>query len=320
MLPMRYRTLGMTQLQVSELSLGTLGQGVDEYGLYAPDEPRRVEKRDSVALLLRAFEGGVNFVDTSPDYGRAEAIIGEALSEWGEPVVVATKVSCAVPEGCTHRDHVRESIEASRRSLKVERLDVIQLASATAEDIAQDELLEALIEARDEGLVGHLGAAVHGSTDALAAMGHEAIDMVQVPFNLLDQRASADVFPAVMATESETTRKKVALIVRWALLKGVLTSRRGHLPANLSPLREAADRAERWAEKNGDDLTTGALRFCLAHQEICSVLVGVRTIEELEVALGAAESELLHRHRIDNADRLALDDETLIDPCGWAIP
>lgn len=320
MLSMRYRTLGTTPLQVSELSLGTQEQGLDEYGLYAPDEPRRAEQKESVELLLHAFEEGVNFVETSPDYGRAEAIVGEALSGWREPIVVATTVSCAVPEGRSPRDHVRESIEASRRSLNVERLDVVQLAHATVEDLERDELMEALVEAREEGLVGYLGAVVHGSSDAFAAIGHEAIDVVQVAFNILDQRASADVFPTAMKTEDEAPQKKAALIVRSALLKGVLTPRRLYLPDHLSSLREAADRAERWAAKNGDGLTAGALRFCLAHQEVSSVLVGVRTFEELDVALGAARAELLHRHRLDNADRLALNDETLIDPRRWGIP
>jgi len=307
---MRYRSFGSTGWDVSELSLGIAEQGLAEYGFYGLKDSRPADRRERVALLLHAFERGVTFVDTSSGHGEAEEVLGEALAAWREPVRVATKVSCTAPEERSLGEHVRESIEASLTMLGRERIDVVQLDDATAGDIGREELVGALADAREKGKIERVGAAVRTPEDALAAVRHEAIDVVQVAFNLLDQRAARQVFP-------EAEARGVALLVRSALLLGVLTSERRDLPEELATLRDAADRAERWAQKNGDDLTRGALRFCIAQREVGSVLVSVRSRAELDEVLAAADAEPLHSHRLANADRLALDDEALIDSRRW---
>ena len=89
---MGYRRFGKTGWKVSRLSLGAVELGLD-YGIYLPGESKKPTNSEAIRLLIKAFEYGINFVDTAPAYGASESIIGEALKQWSGRVYVATKVS-----------------------------------------------------------------------------------------------------------------------------------------------------------------------------------------------------------------------------------
>jgi len=311
----RYRRFGKTGWKVSQISLGTVELGV-VYGLYRPDEPDLPDEARSVKRLRQAFDLGINLVDTAPGYGRAEDLLGHALSQTNERVYVATKVSLP-PSGKEDVESVvRRSLEGSRQKLGRDRLDIVQVHNATAEDLARDQILDPLIEARNRGWIGHLGASVYGVDDALAACTHPEIAVVQVAYNLLDRRMESAVFAA--AAEHET-----ALLVRSALLKGVLTNRERELPAHLDGLKGPARQARAWADSFGEDLPRAAMRFCLHKSEIGSVLVGPRPgpgKDEFLQAVEIAAAPQLTEEELARAADLALDDEELIDPRKWGIP
>src|ERR1700675_2729600 len=104
---MDYIQLGTTDLRVSRLGVGTAAFGLDRYGITAPGEGS-VAPAEGVANIHRAVEGGVNFFDTAPSYGRSEELLGEALAEHKD-CLVATKVT--IPENA---DEISQS-ELARR-------------------------------------------------------------------------------------------------------------------------------------------------------------------------------------------------------------
>lgn len=309
---MRYRRFGRTGWRVSGLSLGTVELGM-EYGLYAPDEEPVPGDADARRILLSAFERGVNLVDTAPDYGLAEARLGAALTEWRGPVHVATKVAVpdrgASPAG--RRRAVVASLERSRARLGRDRLDLVQVHNATADDLREGEVLSILAEERDRGTLSWIGASVYGTAAALEALCRPEIAVLQVAYNLLDQRMGH----GVMAAAAETD---VAILCRSALLKGALSDRRGFMPEALGALRQGAERASAFAASRGESLPALAIRFCLSHPRVGSVLLGVRTVEELEAGIAAAGRGPLDGAEIAAVRALALDDEPLVDPGAWS--
>src|ERR1700675_3342550 len=130
---MDYIQLGTTDLRVSRLGVGTAAFGLDRYGITAPGEGS-VGRAEGIANIHRAVEGGVNFFDTAPAYGRSEELLGEALADHKD-CWVATKVT--IPANLDEisqselMDYVNKSLAESLRRLRREVLDVVQIHNAT---------------------------------------------------------------------------------------------------------------------------------------------------------------------------------------------
>jgi aryl-alcohol dehydrogenase-like predicted oxidoreductase len=306
--------LGRTGLNVSAVSFGTVSLGL-EYGIAAPGDHGKPPESDVAALLRRAVESGINFFDTAPGYGDSERLLGELLPpRW--PGYIATKVPVPrdpagrMVHGAALVREVRKSMETSLRVLRRPALDVLQIHNATVETIARGEMAEVLRDAREEGLVRFLGASVYTEAEALAVIDAGVFDVLQVAYNVLDQRMAEKVFTAA-------ERAGTGIVVRSALLKGALTSKAKWLPAELSLLRAGAERAMDALAGTWESLPEAALRFCLSTQRVSTVLAGIRTARELDQALGAAEAGPLPEDRMERTRNLALQDERLLNPVSW---
>ncbi len=313
---MNTRPLGRTGLTVSALSLGTVALGID-YGIQTPGEYGRPDDAAAIALLRAAVERGVTFVDTSPFYGESERVVGLALGD--DPrAIIATKV-WAGPGMAPGTEHltvpqaVARSLKASRRILRREVLDVVQVRNATLEIIQDGSATAALCDAKTSGLVRCVGATVYDEATALAVIRDGRFDLVQIALSALDQRMLARVMPAAAAAG-------VGVIVRSAFLKGALTPKAQWLPETLAPLRVAAERArDLLAGGSWDRLADAAMRFCLSVPDVSSVLTGARTLEELDEAIAAEAAGPLDAPTLAAAADLGLTDERLLNPAFWGI-
>src|SRR5215470_10816884 len=130
---MRYRRLGRTELQLSELSLGTVELGLN-YGI-APDGAGLAppSAAEATRLLHQAIDAGINFIDTARAYGTSEEVIGQALPpEKRDQLYLATKVTCLGPggqplSGESLRQHLRQSVTTSLRCLRTDWVDLLLL-------------------------------------------------------------------------------------------------------------------------------------------------------------------------------------------------
>ncbi len=308
---MRYQRFGRTGWDVSALSLGTVEFGV-EYGLYGCSEKRSLAAKDAVKIMLHAFEQGVNLVDTAPNYGESERVVGRALKEWSGEVFVATKITLT-QDKTTDINAIVRSIDASLHALGRDVLDLVQIHNATVADLQREELNTLFSQLRQAGKVRCFGTSLYGVDTAHAALDNEHIAVLQVAFNLLDQRMAESLFVAAK-------EKDIALLGRSALLKGALTERHHQLPPSLAKLKEGVLTAQAWAHRRDDRLSSYALHFCLSQPALSTVLIGVRTKEELDAALEVALRPPIFPQALDSARSLALQDETIIDPRNWAIP
>ncbi|MFO1487484.1 MAG: aldo/keto reductase [Verrucomicrobiota bacterium] len=308
---MNYRQLGRTGLRVSEIALGTVSLGAD-YGLPAPGEFGRPEKRDAVRVIHEAVEAGVNLFDTAPAYGEAEALLGEAIAKKSD-CFIASKVSLPSKASATPlREQIITSLEKSLRAVKREALDVVQIHNATVEVLRSGEILNILGEARKAGKVRYVGVSIYTEEEALTAIASNAVDMIQIAFSILDQRKADSVLPAAK-------KGNVGILTRSALLKGVLSAKAQHLPPEMAELKTAADRARQALKVSWDDLPTAAVRFCLDSAGIDSVLIGPRTSAELHQSLSVLKLAPLGRDFLAEARCLGLEDERLANPALWPI-
>ena len=313
---MKVRTLGRTGLTVSALSMGTVALGID-YGIQTPGAYGRPDEAAAIALLRAAVDRGLTFVDTSPFYGESERLVGEALGD-DSRATIATKV-WAGPGMAPGTEHltvpqaIARSIKASRRILRRDVLDVVQLRNATGDIIEDGTATAALCDAKASGLVTCIGATVYDEDTALAVIRDGRFDLLQVALSALDQRMLARVIPAAASAG-------IGVVVRSAFLKGALTPKAQWLPETLAPLREAATRArDRLAGGSWARLPDAAMRFCLSVPDVSSVLTGARTLAELDEAIAAEAAGPLDQDALASAADLALTDERLLNPAHWGI-
>jgi aryl-alcohol dehydrogenase-like predicted oxidoreductase len=311
---MDYTQLGATELRVSRLGVGTAAFGLDRYGITAPGEGN-VDPADAIANIHRAVEGGVNFFDTAPAYGRSEELLGQALADHKD-CLVATKVP--IPENVEEisqselMGYVNESLGESLRRLRREVLDVVQIHNATVRVLEQGNLVSCLERAREAGKLRYIGASVYGEEAALAAIATGKIQILQIALSLLDQRMCDKVIPAARTAG-------LGVLTRSALLKGALTKRARWLPPGLQALSQASERAAKELGTCWESLPRMALRFCLSVEGVHCVLSGVRNSAEIEDCLAACAEGPIAPVLLAKAWGLALRDDLVLNPSHWRL-
>lgn len=219
---MHYRTFGRTGWRVSEIGFGAWQLG-GQWGDVDDDE--------SVAALLHAYELGVNFVDTAQMYGsgHSEQVVGRSLREWRDgKIYVATKIqpiswpdpADADPDmrGRYPGWYLREGTDAALRRLGVERIDLMQLHCWVEDGLTSLDWLEVLNDLRNEGKIDHIGVSIRDFKphEGVRLARYGLVDSQQVIYNMFEQRAQDELFPAGQETGT-------AMIARVPLDSGALS-------------------------------------------------------------------------------------------------
>lgn len=280
-----------------------MGYGFRGSDGYSPPSPK-----DAIQLLRRAFDLGITLFDTAPTYGSSESLLGQAFHGASERPCIATKV--IVPKDRTAAEIIAASVESSLRNLRVETIDILQIHNMTAGALEREDVLNALTQAQRSGNVRWLGVSVDEEAAALQALFAPSIDTIQLPFNVLNQQFRARVFPTAAKTGQ-------GLLLRSAYLRGVLTSQLDSIPERLSILKQSALRAFTIAQNEAGTLAELALRFCLSFAPVASVIVGVKTMAELESNLRDANKGPLSPPTIEALAGVAVNDQILVNPIHW---
>jgi aryl-alcohol dehydrogenase-like predicted oxidoreductase len=328
------RILGRTGISVSELCLGAM-----MFGAWGNSD-----QEESVRIIHRALDAGINFVDTADVYsqGESEEIVGRALSDGRrEQVVLATKVHGQMGEdpnaqGNSRRWILREC-EASLRRLHTDWIDLYQIHRPDPScDI--DETLGALTDLVRAGKIRAFGSSTFPPSQIVEAQwvserrGRERFVCEQPPYSMLVRGVEAEVLPVC--------QRYGMGVIPWSPLAGGFLSgayRRGHaapastrsgrlphrydlsLPVNQRKL-EAADALAQLAAEAGISLIHLAIAFVLRHPAVTAAIIGPRTMEHLESQLGAAEVTL-DQATLDRIDQI-VPPGTNVNPAdaGWAPP
>lgn len=312
------RTLGRTGLRVSGLALGTVELGMD-YGLKVPGAYGQPSAAEAIRLVHVALDAGINLIDTARAYGDSEAVLGQALRDRRDQVILATKTTAHQSDGTPFagealKRHMLDSLDTSLQLLQTDYVDLWQIHNVDEALLAQAEIIAKVFDAaRQAGKVRAVGGSTYGTDAPLKALATDLFDALQVAYSVLDQRLADRVFP--LAAERD-----VGIVVRSILLQGVLTERGDHLPDRLAVLRDHSRQFRQLVAASPVELSPAqaALAFGLAHPQIGSVLVGVRTLAELEENLRATHIALPD-DLLGQLYQLRLDDPDLLSPSAWGL-
>jgi aryl-alcohol dehydrogenase-like predicted oxidoreductase len=302
---MKNRTLGRTGVKVSPLCLGAMMFGA----------MGNRDHDDSVAIIHKALDSGINFIDTADVYsaGESEEIVGKALKGRRDDVVLATKFHGNMgkdpnEQGNSRRWIVRE-VENRLRRLGTDWIDLYQVHRPSA-DTDIDETLGALSDLIHQGKIRYIGSSTFPAQEVVEAQwvaetrGRERFVCEQPPYSMLTRGIERDLLP--------TTLKYGMGTIVWSPLGGGWLSgryRKGveieesqrakripgrfdlSLPENQRKL-DAADELAQLAEKFGLTLVNMAIAFVIEHPGVTSAIIGPRTMEQLETQLGAGDITL----------------------------
>ncbi|HTP86894.1 MAG TPA: aldo/keto reductase [Bryobacteraceae bacterium] len=211
---MRYRSLGRTGWQVSEVSFGAWAIG-GSWGTVSDDE--------SMAALHQAIDSGVNFIDTADVYGdgRSERLIARLRRERRSEIVVATKAGRRlVPHTADgyNAANLTSFIERSLRNLETDCLDLVQLHCPPTDVYYRPEVFGVLDGMVQAGKIRFYGVSVERVEEALKAIEFPNVQTVQIIFNCVRQRPSELFFP-------EALRRNVGILARVPLASGLLSGK-----------------------------------------------------------------------------------------------
>jgi aryl-alcohol dehydrogenase-like predicted oxidoreductase len=267
--------------KLPHLGLGTVQFGL-EYGV--SNRQGRPAEREVAAILARAAEWGVGYIDTAPAYGDAEILVGRHLPR-DHKMRVVTKTP-ALPDAtidARYEQRVLDAVAASLDRLKVGAVHALLVhQSGDLGKPGWQRLVGAMNEVKARGLAAHVGVSIYEIDQLKLVESRLAPGLVQLPFNVFDRRFSESGALARLKAAG------VEVHARSAFLQGLLLMDPANLPEFFGPLREKiASLHRRWA-KQGLTPVAGCLAFMFQHAELDVVVVGVNSLTELDEIIAAA--------------------------------
>lgn len=212
---MKYRKLGKTNFNISEISLGTWqvgGKWGTEFNHQSADQ-----------IINTAIDNGVNFIDTADVYesGLSETAVGRVVRSRSERIYVGSKcgrfINPHISEGYQPAV-LQKYVEDTLKRTGLERLDLIQLHCPPTEVYYRPEIFGLFERLKEQGKILHLGVSVEKVEEALKAIQYDNVSTIQIIFNLFRQRPSELFF-------SEAEKRNIGVIVRVPLASGLLTGK-----------------------------------------------------------------------------------------------
>jgi aryl-alcohol dehydrogenase-like predicted oxidoreductase len=212
---MKYRKLGKTGFEISEISLGTWQVG----GVWGDE----FSHENADKILNSAFDAGINFIDTADVYGdgESEKAVGRFVKSRSERIFVATKCGRQLNPHTNEAYQpavLRKFVENSLKNMGLETLDLIQLHCPPTEVFYRPEIFELFDRLKDEGKILNLGISVEKVEEALKGIEFDNVTTVQIIFNTFRQRPSELFF-------EQAKKKDIGVIVRVPLASGLLTGK-----------------------------------------------------------------------------------------------
>lgn len=301
---MNYRTLGKTGFEISEISLGTWQLG-GKWG-------EGLDTDTAQKTLQKAFDNGVNFIDTADVYKntQSEIEVGKAIKETDERIYVATKCGRQI-DPHTNENYTPEAlrgyVEDSLKRLDVETLDLVQLHCPPTDVFYRPDIFGEFDRLKEEGKILNLGVSIEKVEEGLKAIEFENVTTIQVIYNMFRQRPHEELF-------AKAQKNNVGIIVRVPLASGLLTGKfskettfdeKDHRNFNRDgkhfdvgetfsgiPYETGVEAVEHLKEAVGNDtnLVHLALRWILMRDEVSVVIPGASSDKHVSSNCNASDT------------------------------
>ncbi|MBI5147115.1 MAG: aldo/keto reductase [Thaumarchaeota archaeon] len=294
---MKYKTLGKSEIKVSEIGFGAWTIALDWWG-------KKIEDDEAKRMLKRAYDLGINFFETGDMYGKgkSEKLIGEVFKGMRNEIVISTKYGYEF-ENVAQISHnelpqrfdpsfTEHALEKSLERLQTDYIDVYGLHNPKMHHIKDDAVFNTLDNKIKEGVIGTcqiaLGPAIGWTGEGLEAMNRRYVSAVQTVYNILEQTPGNELIEAA-------ERKNVGILVRVPDASGILTGKvkadtkideKDHRSIRKGDwIKSALDKVEQLrpiANRNGLNIAELAIKFILTKKGISSVMPTVISVEEIE--------------------------------------
>lgn len=279
---MKKRQLGQSDLYVSEVGLGCMSLGADE--------------KQALSLIDAAIDQGINYLDTADlyDFGLNEELVGKAIKQRRQDIILATKVGNRWKDDKTSWDwdpskqYIKEAVKQSLLRLQTDYIDLYQLHGGTIEDNI-DETIEAFEDLKQEGIIRHYGISSIRPNVIKEYLEKSNIISIMMQYSLLDRRPE-EWF-------SLLNDKNVSIIARGPLAKGLLTKKsissksldKGYLSYTKEELATLLPKLENIDPSH--TMTELALQYCLYQDVVGAVIPGASKISQLTENATASKAE-----------------------------
>lgn len=280
---------------LDKISIGTVQFGL-EYGI---NNTNGQTTRDEVSKILkRCKEVGIVHIDTAAAYGSAENVLGEVILSEGlsNSFQITTKY-----KGDGINDLYHSTLE-SQRKLRVEKLHC-QMFHSYQDFKNSDDFIK-------PDSVDKIGVSVYTNEELLDTAKDPKIDVVQCPFNLLDNHS-------VRGESFEKAKERgVEIQVRSAFLQGLFFKDRNCLPLGLIDLKHPLEKLDRICLENEISMSELALGYCLSKDYIDKVVIGVDSLEQLDKNIESIKTPL-PKFIIEEIDKIIVINQKLLNPINW---
>ncbi|MBN1642039.1 MAG: aldo/keto reductase [Anaerolineae bacterium] len=301
---------------ISSVPFSRLVVGTVQFGLpYGIANRVGQPSLDQVCEILScAVEGGATTLDTAAAYGESEQVLGRALRAIGalDQVTLISKVRQVKymgdePTWANVRRWLRGSVRAS-----LDNLDIEYLPLCLFHDTADVVYLEELLQLKEEGLIGHVGASVFSPEQLPKVLDTEGIEAVQIAASMLDQR----ILRAGLLDQA--VERGIAVFVRSVFLQGLLVMPVDQIRPELRAVAPVRHALQQVCDRAGLTMPEMALRYGLSIPGVTGVLTGVETAAQMAANVSIAARGPLPADVVAAIDRAVPDlPHTLLNPFYW---
>ena len=319
---MRYRKLGRTNLNISEIAFGGGRSG----GLLIDATENEKEK-----ALEIAKKEGINWIDTAPQYGNgaSEEALGHHLPNFQDHFQISTKVRIEKSSNTPIREQIRKSFSGSQKRLGLEHITLLQLHNRIANDddprsltvadvLGPRGVAEALEEIKNEGLVRFIGITALGDNiPSIEVIKSGRFDTAQIYYNMLNPSASRETMPSAWRGYDATglfnacNEQNIGILAIRIFAAGYLASQQKTGRESILTTGTSSEEETRMAniifrefQRSYGPISQLAVRFCLSNPTISSVIIGSAEPSHVAEAISAMETGPLPRHFFERLEEL----------------
>jgi aryl-alcohol dehydrogenase-like predicted oxidoreductase len=324
---MEYRILGKTNLKVSSIGMGCSGIGQSLH---------HRNNEESLKTLIEAFESGINFFDTAPNYsnGESELLIGKALKHSREKIIISSKVGTTstsigkfakkikpffnpvrktleplkfiLPKIYKSQrrhdfseDFIINTVEGSLRRLQTDYLDLLLLHHPTNQVLESGDFCEVFESLKSKGKIRYYGISCDSLLQALLSLKMAGISVIQIELSMIDQEPITELLPLAI-------EKNIGVVARLPLAKGLLTDHNSESKAEkwaydrkvFEERKIKADKLKFTTNENRS-LAQSALQFVLLQKGVSSALPGFNNRKHLKENLKALSAPCLTEQELN---------------------
>lgn len=316
---MKYRKLGRTELEVSEISLGTWAFGNKVYG--------GVDEKDGVKTIHEGIDLGINLFDTAPQYGTpeqdgvAEIVLGKALKGKRDKAIISTKFgrNPTIAKGASqfYKSRIIDSVDESLKRLQTDYIDVLFFHSPFSPSEINDDVWQGIEQVKKQGKVKFIGHSISmfKQTEDMARLwaNEDKIDLVQVVLSLMNRESQVLI--------NDLHKLNVGVVARETMangfLSGTINKNTVFAPGTLnsryskSELIERVEQAEAFeflVRKDITNMPQAAMKWVLDQIGVSTVLSGAKNSFELRGAVSASDADSFTKEEIARAIKVLIRD------------